>query len=88
MVYLTMFSLIISTVIMCFVDRNFDSEGAEAVLASLRQIFAANSAFKFKPENIKIISGSEEGISGWIAVNYLAYNSTKVIHTHMIALEA
>lgn len=60
--------------------RSFDHNGAEAVLATLRQIFATNSAFKFKPENVKIISGSEEGISGWIAVNYLAHNLTKVTH--------
>lgn len=55
----------------------FDCDGAQAVLTTLRQVLATNSTFKFEPQNVNIISGSEEGISGWIALNYLAHNLRK-----------
>ncbi|XP_050700997.1 ectonucleoside triphosphate diphosphohydrolase 1-like [Eriocheir sinensis] len=66
--------------------QSFDKGAAKAVLATLRQIFATSS-FKFNPENVEVIPGSEEGISGWIAVNYLAHNSTKRIGATASALD-
>ncbi|XP_042893755.1 ectonucleoside triphosphate diphosphohydrolase 8-like isoform X2 [Penaeus japonicus] len=51
--------------------RDFDPEGAVAVLTTLRDFLETNSTFKVQHRNIGIIPGYEEGTSGWIAVNYL-----------------
>lgn len=51
--------------------RDFDPEGAVAVLTTLRDFLETNSTFKVQHKNIGIIPGYEEGTSGWIAVNYL-----------------
>uniref|UniRef100_A0A0P4VYV9 Ubiquitin-like domain-containing protein n=1 Tax=Scylla olivacea TaxID=85551 RepID=A0A0P4VYV9_SCYOL len=57
--------------------RKFDCDGAQTVLMTLQQILDVNSTFKFDSKNVEVLSGSEEGISGWIAVNYLAHNLRK-----------
>lgn len=54
-----------------FIVRDFDPEGAVAVLTTLRDFLETNSTFKVQHKNIGIIPGYEEGTSGWIAVNYL-----------------
>ncbi|XP_047469722.1 ectonucleoside triphosphate diphosphohydrolase 1-like isoform X2 [Penaeus chinensis] len=51
--------------------RDFDPEGAVAVLTTLRDFLETNSTFKVQHKDIGIIPGYEEGTSGWIAVNYL-----------------
>lgn len=51
--------------------RHFDKEGADLVLLSLQEFLERNTTFKIETTNIGIISGFEEGASGWIAVNYL-----------------
>lgn len=51
--------------------RDFDPEGAVAVLTTLRDFLETNSTFKVQHKSIGIIPGYEEGTSGWIAVNYL-----------------
>ncbi|XP_063610284.1 ectonucleoside triphosphate diphosphohydrolase 1-like isoform X1 [Penaeus indicus] len=51
--------------------RDFDPEGAVAVLTTLRDFLETNSTFKVQHKNIGIIPGYEEGTSGWIAINYL-----------------
>ena len=37
--------------------------------------------FKYWPQNIRILSGEEEGVFAWIAVNYLAgvFNTTGLL---------
>ncbi|XP_042216990.1 ectonucleoside triphosphate diphosphohydrolase 2-like isoform X2 [Homarus americanus] len=51
--------------------RKFDPEGAQAVLATIREFLGTNTTFQVVHDNVNILSGSEEGISGWIIVNYL-----------------
>ncbi|XP_068248418.1 ectonucleoside triphosphate diphosphohydrolase 2-like [Palaemon carinicauda] len=57
--------------------RDFDPEGASLILATLREILMEKTSFQIVHENIDIIDGSEEGISGWTAVNYLSGHLTK-----------
>ncbi|KAK7067590.1 hypothetical protein SK128_011566, partial [Halocaridina rubra] len=54
--------------------RDFDPEGALLVLKSLLEVLSKDTPFLILPENIAILKGTEEGISGWIAVNYLLKN--------------
>ncbi|XP_066963723.1 ectonucleoside triphosphate diphosphohydrolase 1-like isoform X1 [Macrobrachium rosenbergii] len=57
--------------------RDFDPEGANLVLATIREILKTMTSFQIIHNNIEIIEGSEEGASGWTAVNYLSGHLTK-----------
>ncbi|KAK4311933.1 hypothetical protein Pmani_016599 [Petrolisthes manimaculis] len=64
--------------------RYFDQEGADLVLLSVREFLERNTTLQVDPRNIGVISGFEEGIGGWIAVNYMnnqlkQHNSTTAI---------
>lgn len=51
--------------------RDFDPEGVSAVLATLREFLVTNTTFHVDQKNTEILPGEVEGLSGWIAVNYL-----------------
>ncbi|CAD7695295.1 unnamed protein product [Ostreobium quekettii] len=51
-------------------SRGLSMEGRLELLREVQAILGS-SAFWFKPEWVKIISGSEEGTYGWVALNYL-----------------
>ena len=55
--------------------RLLDKDVSIAILKSVRSYlgnsYGQNSPFYFKPSHANIISGSEEGAFGWVAVNYL-----------------
>jgi len=50
--------------------RSIPLQAAELILESCRQTIA-RYPFIFKPEWALIISGTQEGVNGWVAVNYL-----------------
>ncbi|UYV62412.1 ENTPD4 [Cordylochernes scorpioides] len=43
----------------------------EALLGTVRTGIAANSTFLFSPEHVEIISGEQEGLYLWVALNYI-----------------
>ncbi len=54
--------------------RELDLNTREAILTSIRQYLAdpATSPFQFQSEWARVISGEEEGVFGWLTVNYAA----------------
>ncbi|RYY36531.1 hypothetical protein EON62_01695, partial [archaeon] len=51
--------------------RILNETARNSALAQVRTIFAA-SGFMFQPSWARVISGEEEGVYGWLAVNFLA----------------
>ena len=51
--------------------RDFDPEGASAVLSRIREILLRNTELRVPHDNVFIATGRVEGISGWTATNYL-----------------
>ena len=51
--------------------RTIPLSDAERILFECRRILAT-SPFLFAPDRVRIISGVQEGINGWIAANYLS----------------
>ena len=46
-----------------------DPAGSEAVHAAIKQTLAATT-FRFEPDWARTITGDEEGVYGWVALNY------------------
>ena len=51
--------------------RLLEKEQQEAVLANLRRGIAENFDFYFPDGHLEIISGKQEGIYQWLAINYV-----------------
>ena len=51
--------------------RTIPLSDAESILFECRQLLST-SPFHFQPDRVRIISGVQEGINGWIAANYLS----------------
>jgi len=51
--------------------RLLEKEKQEAVLANLRRGIASNFSFYFPEGHLEIISGKQEGIYQWLAINYV-----------------
>ncbi|XP_045609188.1 ectonucleoside triphosphate diphosphohydrolase 2 isoform X1 [Procambarus clarkii] len=51
--------------------KKFDPEGAQAILSTIREFFDANTSFRVENNSVEILPGTEEGLNGWIIVNYL-----------------
>lgn len=51
--------------------RLLSKNAQEVILNNLQQNIPQNTSFHFPPSNVEIISGKQEGIYSWIAVNYL-----------------
>ena len=51
--------------------RTIPLPDAELILFECRRVLSS-STFQFRPERVRIISGVQEGINGWIAANYLS----------------
>ncbi|ESO01483.1 hypothetical protein HELRODRAFT_174430 [Helobdella robusta] len=47
-------------------------KNADAAIDQIRSVLSMKSfnPFKYKPENIKILSGEQEGVFAWVSVNY------------------
>lgn len=61
--------------------RDFDAEGADLILQSIQDYLTTNTSFPVSKDQVKIITGQEEGISGWISANFLIPNHTQVDST-------
>ncbi|CAL4088086.1 unnamed protein product, partial [Meganyctiphanes norvegica] len=57
--------------------RDFDKEGADLILETLREYLITNTSFPVTHDDVKIITGEKEGISGWISANFLIPNYTR-----------
>lgn len=51
--------------------RIISLEDREALMAKVKSYLAEHSKFTFAPSHARVISGEEEGVFGWITVNYL-----------------
>lgn len=51
--------------------KTFDPERAKAVLSLIKDYFNTSTTFKVEHNSVEILPGTEEGLSGWIVVNYL-----------------
>lgn len=56
-----------------------DAQRSDEIMASLREYL---SSLPFAFQKASIISGQEEGLYGWVTVNYLMGNFLEVIHRH------
>lgn len=67
----------ISTIVACSClrvgMRLLDSTTREAILSTIRTLFSDKTKcpFFFKPAYVQVLSGEEEGVFGWITVNFL-----------------
>lgn len=62
-------------------DSEEDEQRSKEVLASLKEYL---SSLPFMFQNASIITGQEEGLYGWITVNYLMGNFLEVRHCLLI----
>lgn len=53
--------------------RLLDKDNQEKILADLRQDIPKKYKFHFEPSHFAVITGKEEGIYSWIALNYLTH---------------
>lgn len=61
--------------------RDFDAEGANLILQAIQDFLKTNTSFPVSTDQVKIITGQEEGISGWISANFLIPNHTQMDST-------
>lgn len=54
---------------MCYFSQT-DPTAAAEVIAKVKK-YLVDSDFKFTDEKVDIISGSVEGVSGWITINFI-----------------
>lgn len=66
-----------TTLVFCCPVREQDKNRSNEVLATLRKYL---SSLPFLFQNASIITGQEEGLYGWITVNYLMGNFIEVRH--------
>ena len=49
--------------------RSMPNDTSDKVLAAVRGVLA-ESGFKFQEEWVRVLGGTEEGLWGWVAINY------------------
>lgn len=52
--------------------RLLRDEEITAILRSCEDFLRSESPFLVRPQNLRVIAGTEEGIFGWVSINYLA----------------
>nr|XP_053636934.1 ectonucleoside triphosphate diphosphohydrolase 1-like [Cherax quadricarinatus] len=64
--------------------KTFDPERAKAVLSLIKDYFNTSTTFKVEHNSVEILPSTEEGLSGWIVVNYLINHLKQVLYMDLI----